>query len=253
MIETHYAALVVSYGAALAGWLLMHKFRPGLWPAAQPAHFAHPWRATGAALLGVAGVLVVGQLYVRGWMLPETGILAPIFGAINQVAIFAPVVLVLVIRREPASSAWLSPDRLPARIAAGAGLAILALGVYTLVRADADSLPTVLTRVVRYGHLDEAVQVFLEDVTIAILFVRFAAAIGPVKATGLVALLFAAGHIPAMLAGGADWTQIALLVRDVLLGVALITVLHRSRDIVWFWFLHFAMDMSQFRAVIFGP
>jgi len=38
----------------------------------------------------------------------------------------------------------------------------------------------------------------------------------------------------------------------VLLGIALITVLQRSRDIVWFWFVHFTMDMSQFRAVIFG-
>lgn len=252
MIETHYAALVVSYGAALAGWLLIHRLWPGLWPAAEPASFAHPWRATGAALLGVVGVLLVGQLYVRGWMLPEAGILSPIFGAVNQIAIFAPVVLVLVIRREPASSAWLSRDRLPARIAAGAGLAILALGVYTLIRAEADTLPTVLGRVLRYGHLDEAVQVFLEDITIAILFVRFSAAIGPVKATGLVALLFAAGHIPAMLAGGADWMQVALLTRDVLLGVAIITVLQRSRDVVWFWFVHFAMDMSQFRAAIFG-
>jgi multisubunit Na+/H+ antiporter MnhB subunit len=253
MIETHYAALVVSYGAALAGWLLLHRFLHGLWPAAEPARFAHPWRATGAALLGVVGVLLVGQAYVRGWMLPEVGIVGPIFGAINQIAIFAPILLVLVFRREPASSAWLSRDRLPARMAAGAGLAILALGVYTLVRAEADTLPTVLSRVVSYGHLDEAVQVFLEDITIAILFVRLAAAIGPAKATGLVALLFAAGHIPAMLAGGADAAQLALLARDMLLGVALITVLQRSRDIVWFWFVHFAMDMSQFRAVIFGP
>ena len=252
MFETHYAALVVSYGAALAGWLLIHRLRPGLWPAAEATTFAHPWRATGAALLGVVGVLLVGQLYVRGWMLPERGILGPIFGAINQIAIFAPVVLVLVIRREPAASAWLSRDRLPARLLAGAGLALLALGVYTLIRAGSDPLPVVLGRVVSYGRMDEAVQVFLEDITIAILFVRLAAAVGPAKATGLVALLFAVGHIPALLAGGAAWTELALLSRDVLLGVALITVLQRSRDIVWFWFVHFAMDMSQFRAVIFG-
>ena len=55
---------------------------------------------------------------------------------------------------------------------------MLALGAYTLARADADGLPSVLGRIVTYDRLDEAVQVFLEDLTIAILFVRFAAALG---------------------------------------------------------------------------
>ena len=252
MFETHFAALVIGYAAAVGGWLLLDRFFPEVWPASDPTTFDHPWRATGAALLGVVAVLLVGQLYVRGWLLPEEGSLAPILGAINQILIFGPVLLVLVIRKEPASSAWLSRRRLSARLGAGAALAVLALGVYTLARADADGLPSVLGRIVTYDRLDEAVQVFLEDLTIAILFVRFAAALGPRKATALVAFLFAAGHIPALLAGGAPWIELTLLLRDVLLGIALITVLQRSRDIVWFWFVHFTMDMSQFRAVIFG-
>ena len=46
------------------------------------------------------------------------------------------------------------------------------------------------------------VQVFLEDLTIAILFVRLASAIGSRWATVIVAVLFAAGHIPAIVSQG---------------------------------------------------
>ena len=49
-----------------------------------------------------------------------------------------------------------------------------------------------------HNHLDEMVQVLLEDLAIAILFVRLSSAVGSRAATVLVACLFAAGHIPAM-------------------------------------------------------
>lgn len=253
MIESHYGALVTGYGAAMAGWLLINRFVPGVWPAVPSATFERPWRAFGAAMLGVAGVLVVGQAFLRGWLLPERGPFAPILGALNQVAIFAPVLLVLAIRREPLSTAWLTARRLPVRLAAGAALALLALMTYTIARRDADGLPVVVARILQYPHLDEACQVLLEDITIAVLFVRLAAATSSRTAIGVVALLFAAGHVPAMLAGGAGMAELASLGRDVLLGVALIAVLQRSRDVLWFWCVHFAMDMSQFRAIIFGP
>jgi hypothetical protein len=60
------------------------------------------------------------------------------------------------------------------------------------------------------------------------------------------AYLVAAGHIPAMVSGGASWSEMAWLVRDAGLGAAVILVLQRSRDIVWFWCIHFSLDMTQF-------
>lgn len=101
----------------------------------------------------------------------------------------------------------------------------------------------------RYDHLDAMVQVFLEDVTIAVLFVRLAAAIGNRRATGVVAALFAAGHIPTLLSQGASLTELTGLLRDTALGVAVILVLQRSRDVVWFWCLHFCLDMTQFARI----
>jgi hypothetical protein len=52
-----------------------------------------------------------------------------------------------------------------------------------------------------------------------------------------------------MAAEGATWTEVAGLVRDAGLGVAVILVLQRSRDVVWFWCIHFCLDMTQFTRV----
>jgi hypothetical protein len=109
----------------------------------------------------------------------------------------------------------------------------------------------VAARIFRYANLDEAVQVLLEDLVIAVLYVRIAAAMGQARAVVLVAVLFAAGHIPTMLAQGASVTELASLFLDTGLGVAVIMTLQRSRDILWFWVVHFSMDMLQFAAITF--
>ncbi len=128
----------------------------------------------------------------------------------------------------------------------GVGLASLAVTAYSLLRQGADPPWVLLGRIWRYQHVDNMVQVFLEDLAIAIVFVRLAAAIGNRWATLVVACLFAAGHIPAMVSQGATWLELAGLLRDAGLGVAVMLVLQRSRDVVWFWCIHFCLDMTQF-------
>lgn len=248
MIESHYGALLVGYAVALGGWHLMHRWLP-LWPAGSAPELVRPWRETAYAALSLVGVLLVGQMYVRGWLLEADGSLAPLLGAVNQVIIFGPFLAYLVIRRAPLDTVWLGAGRRPQRVLAGAVLALVAVLAYTVVRADAAGFPAVVAGIFRYGHLDEAVQVLLEDVVIAVLYVRLAAALGHGRAVVLVAVLFAAGHIPAMVAGGATVGDLASLVLDAGLGVAVIVTLYRSRDILWFWGIHFAMDMLQFSEV----
>jgi hypothetical protein len=85
----------------------------------------------------------------------------------------------------------------------------------------------------------------LEDIAIAILMVRFAAAIGPRRAILVVAALFAAGHIPALLATGGTQAELISLVRDAALAAGVIAVALRGADVWILWPIHFAMDMSQ--------
>jgi hypothetical protein len=93
------------------------------------------------------------------------------------------------------------------------------------------------------AHL--AVQVLLEDLAIAILFVR-AAAVGPRAVILGVAALFAAGHVPALLARGEPGTEFVGLLRDFDLGVLVVGTAWRGADIAWVWPVHYTMDMTQF-------
>ena len=252
MIDGHYPSLVVAYAAALLGWLALARLEWAPWPAGEVVHLDRPWRSLAAALAGLVGVLSLGQLFVRGWLLPEGGLVGPVMGAVNQLVIFSPMLAVLVLRGEPWGSAWLAPGRRPARLAAGVALALVALLAYTTIRVDAESLPRVLGRIVRYENLSFAAQVFLEDVTIAVLFVRLSATIGPRWSVALTAALFAAGHIPAMLANGDRMYEVLLLFRDAALGAAVVAVLQRSRDVLWFWCVHLVLDLTQFSHITFG-
>jgi len=191
----------------------------------------------------------MGQIWNSGIRLPEQGPLGPVLASINQLLIFAPILLVLVLRRQPWTSAWLPRARLSARLLVGLVLASLAVTTYSLLRKGSDEPWALLGRIWRYGNVDEMVQVFLEDLTIAILFVRLIAAIEKRWAAVVVACLFAAGHVPVMISQGLAWIELVGLLRDAGLGVAAILVLQRSRDVVWFWCIHYCLDMLQFERI----
>lgn len=249
MFDDHDTPMVLAHGLALLGWLAIARLWPSLWPAREAWRPERPGRELVLALLAVAGVLAVGQLWSADRLLPEGGALAPLPEAVNQLLIFAPVLLLPLLRRQPARSAWWPAGRLPSRLAAGLCLALLAATAYALLRRGVDGPLPLIGRLVDVQHLDELVQVLCEDLAVAILFVRCAALLGQHRAVVLVALLFAAGHVPALLAEGAGVADLLPLVRDAVLGVAVLTVLRRSQDIVWFWWVHTALDLTQFARV----
>lgn len=246
MFKDHYIPLVLAYLAALGGWLLINYYVKEIWPKKSDDHFERPGIEFVIAMIGAIAVIGMGRLWSMGIRLPEEGTLGPVLASVNQVLIFAPILLVPIVRKQPWTTAWLSRGNVPKRLVAGLVLAMAAVTVYSLLRNGADVPWRILGRIWQYEHLDAMVQVFLEDTTIAILFVRLASAIGKRWATVIVACLFAAGHIPVMISEGASLVELAWLLRDAGLGVAVILVLQRSRDIVWFWFIHFCLDMTQF-------
>jgi hypothetical protein len=211
MFQEHYPPLVIAYLFAVGGWLVANRLLPHLWPREQAGEILHPWKEFGIAMLGAVGVLAAGQLWSRGIRLPEQGAVAPLLGALNQVLIFTPILLVPWLRHRPWTTAWLPGRAIAKRFLVGVLLACLAVTVYSLLRKGAEEPWALLVRIWRYEHFDEMAQVFLEDMTIAILFVRLASAAGSGWATLVVAFLFAAGHIPAMMSEGASWSELIAL------------------------------------------
>ena len=91
----------------------------------------------------------MGQLWTRGIRLPEQGLLGPVLSAINQVLIFSPILLVVVIRRQSWETAWLPRRRIGTRLATGFVLASVAVTTYSLLRAGVDAPWDLLSRIWR--------------------------------------------------------------------------------------------------------
>lgn len=244
-MHSEYFSLLAGYATALIGWLALSRAMPWLWAPPPPYAPAHPWREVGWALLALVPVVGLGWLWGAGRLFPRTGF----YEAINQVLIFSPLLVLLAVRRQPLSSAWLRASRVWLRVLIGLGLALLAILVFTSIRAGGASWPTVVSQVYTVGNSARAVQVFLEDVAIAIFFVRFAAALGTRNTVLLVAVLFSLLHVPALVQSGASLSSLGHLVLDTGLAVGILAVLQRSADVWWFWMVHFAMDMMQFYGV----
>jgi hypothetical protein len=249
----HHYALLVGYGAAVGGWLVAARLFPNLWPRRDAVTFPSPWREIAWACLGVLGVIAIGQVYVRHGLFPTEGPLASVIEAGNQLLIFSPILAVPLLRRHGLRTAWLPADRIWARLLVGLALAALAILAFTLVRQGSGNWVEVYPRVYEPKNVGLAVEVLCEDLAIAILFVRFQAAIGLRGTIILVASLFAAAHIPSMVARGTSLGALAELVLDAGLGVVVLFVAQRSADVWWLWCVHFAMDMMQFCAVTPTP
>lgn len=241
----HHVALFAGYGAVIVGRLALHRAIGKPEPAPR-AEFERPWREVGYAFIAAVLVIGVGQLWQNGVRLPETN---PVFSALNQLFIFLPIVLLLVVRRQHPATAWFPLSRVHWRLALGGALAAIALQAFDLAAPESLGLGSRLQHTFRFENLDELTQVGLEDLSIGVLLVRLGAALRREwVVAGLVAALFASGHIPAMVHGEAALGDFALLLGDVALGLGVCRTVQVTRDLWWFWPVHFALDMTQFQA-----
>jgi hypothetical protein len=201
--------------------------------------------------LAAVAVIGIGQLYQRGIRLPTAGPWGDLAEVINQLCIFLPIILLPRLRGQPYHTAWLPATGIAPRMAWGVLLAILSVIVFTLVRAGSSPFWVVLPNMLHLESVPMVVQVFCEDMVIAIVAVRLAAALprGEMVVALLVGALFTAGHIPAMAAQGVQLQEMALLLLDAALGFGIILVLQRGRDIWWFFWVHTAMDLTQFSRI----
>jgi hypothetical protein len=251
LTSSYYLGLSGGYAAALLGWLLISHLKPDLWGLRIGFHFKKPWLETLLVLVAAVGTLGIGRLYSAHWLFPESKYsFLPLSGIANQMLIFSPFILLIAVRRHPLISAWLPLKSLIWRLGIGLTLALAAITAFGLIGNPSETLGQILGNVYHPKNLSLAAQVFLEDFAIAIFFVRFRAAVGAKWFPAVVltaAFLFAAAHYPQKISQGeAFWPA----TRDVLIDGALVSgailVLQKSRDIVWFWCVHFAMDMMQF-------
>ncbi|MEE2566429.1 hypothetical protein [Hyphobacterium marinum] len=238
-----YWGYAAGYGLALAAAWVLIVARPALLAGPDLPEFRRPWVELAIFILGIVGVLAVGQAYVRGWLLPEPGFLA---GFANQVLIFLPVLLIIALRPFPLRTGFLAPNRMLSGLVIGIVLAGIALAAHAAARGWLGEFDAVLATVFHLGRAHHFAQVLMEDVAIVALVTRIIGVSGPRTAITLAGALFAAAHIPALLAGGADLAGLITLVLDAGLAVAALGAILATRNIWWFFPVHAVMDMTQF-------
>jgi len=245
-VGADYLGLLAGYGAAMAAFWAVYLIAKPVFLRHERVVIGRPWLELAMLAIGIAGVIGVGQLYVRGMLLPEEG---EFFQSANQILIFAPAIVVLVLLGSFWRKNFLPLNGAAGGLLLGAVLALAAFTAFVAARHGIGAWPELGRQVVQPENISIAVQVLLEDILIAALAARLVAATNWMAAIAATAGLFAAAHIPAMLAEGAQMAELTTLALDTGLGVMVIGAIIVSRNIWWFWPVHAVMDLTQFLKV----
>ena len=250
-MDPHYKALIITYTTVVAIWFACYYFlKKSFSPSTEIFTPKKPYMEFAFAFLACLIILGIGQLYINGLLIPNPKNKSRIIDALNQVLIFSPTLVLVWIRKQPLISLWLPKKNLLWRFGVGFFLSSLSLFVYWVVRENSAPLNFIFKNIYHPKNVSHLVQVIMEDLTIALLFVRLSSWIGGKWTLILVAILFAAGHIPSMLSEGYSFMELGTLLLDSSLGVIVLLALYRSKDVAWFFLVHFVLDMTQFYGVI---
>ncbi len=243
-MNEHYISLMAAYGTGVLLWFLSYYIFKSIWKDHKTITFQKPWLEFIFSILVVVAIIGIGQLYLRDLLIPNDG--NKIIDALNQFLIFSPTLLLVVIRKQPIVTIWLPNSKVLFRLIIGLVIAVCSLIVYWLIRKNSLSFESLITNTFHPKNISHLVQVFMEDITIALIFVRLSALIGNQRTIAVVAILFAAGHIPSLLSSGFAVSELGSLFLDAFIGVLVLSAVSKSRDVWWFFILHFALDMTQF-------
>lgn len=243
-MSPHYISLLSGYSLTVGLWFLLNHFYPFIWKNKERISFDKPYLEFIYSIIALTTILGIGQLYIRGWLIPHKDNV--LLDAVNQFIIFSPSCILILIRKHSIDTIWLPKSKIVIRLFIGLLFALCSIIIYWLTRKDSKELGFILLNIYHYHNLSHLVQVFMEDITIALIFVRLSAWIGNKWTILIAAILFSAGHIPSMISDGAELIELSSLLIDTLVGVLVLLAVSRSKDILWFFMVHFAMDMTQF-------
>ena len=238
--------VLAAYCLPALGLLAYVRSSGSIWPAAAPFRPARPWLEFWIAIGAALAVLAMGQAYRAGWLLPTSDtIWGRLAWVLDNLLIFAPLFIVMLWRRQPLSTAWISPGRLWLKLAAGLLCGLLGLAIYLGLRSELDQAGAVLTHALDPAALVNFPAVLLEGVALAFLFVRLRWAVGFWPAALLPAVLFALAHFPGAIADGADWQRLlAFGLFNTGIVVAILALLENVQDVIWLALLHHLMDAA---------
>jgi hypothetical protein len=234
-----------AYLAACVGWLIVAALLRKRWPR-NPLETTRPYLDFVLCLAAAGGIFALGSAYRAGWLLPTgDGWQGKLNWTIDNLIIYSPIAIVLLLRRQGPATIFLSTDGLPYKLGSGLVLGVGAVLVYLAARGELDRATSVLTKSIDADNLVNFLPVFLEGVVLAFLFVRLRWAFGLTVALLLPAALFALAHVPRQIEGERTlYEMAAFFVFNTGLVSAILFTVQRSQDIIWMGIVHYLMDIA---------
>ncbi len=238
--------LTIAYMSICLLWFLLNK-KGWSWEVDPIQSPYRPWIDFGIGIIACIGVMGVGQLFSAGYLIPKTD--SPFMNQafiwpLNNVIIFSPIFLALVIRRQSLKTIFISSNGILLKLAYGLIASVIGIVIFTGIRGEWARIPEIFTSSVQLKTLSNFPAIFFENVALAFLFVRLKWAAGIKWAIGIPAVLFAFAHVPGSIAEG---DPISHIVTFFFLTGGLTTFIlytaYRSRDIIWLGVVHYLMDV----------
>lgn len=241
-----YVPLIVAYLVACGGWLAGFRLTRGWWPPRRPLETDEKW--LDLAMVAAAGAMIfgLGWVYRQGWLAPQPdGWAGDLMWQVNNLIIYAPILLVLAHRRQSLRTVFFRPAGFPVKLAAGLVLGTLSVAVFVLLRGQPGRLPLIAVASVQPANMRNFLPVFLEGVALAFAYVRLRWAFGMWPALIAPSLLFAAAHIPRQLDSGLPASEmVTYFIVTSVVAFAVLFTLDRSRDVIWLGIVHYLMDIA---------
>lgn len=245
-ITNYFIPVILGYGIPCLLWFMFNKYWPLLWPKENITKPKKPIIDLGLGLVGAVAILLIGQLWSAGLLLPEgkdQSLLNILIWWLNNLIIFSPIFIVLAIRKQSLNTLFLNRQELLLKLAFGLASSFIGVELYMLFNGG--HAPEIIAKAFEYDNARNFLPVFLEGVALAFLFVRLKWVVGLKWAIGIPAILFAAAHIPRALAND---SSLEIIIIDSVLTAAVTVIVFattaKSRDIIWLGLLHYFMDIA---------
>src|SRR5215510_16066315 len=97
-----FVPLVIVYLSACGGWLAITHWRHSFWPAPAKIETKRPYLDLGLSILAVVAILLLGQAYRAGFLVPKIseGLMSNLAWIINNLIIYSPIFIILALRHQ---------------------------------------------------------------------------------------------------------------------------------------------------------
>lgn len=238
--------LTLAYGSICGLWFLLNS-SGNAWEITLINTPAKPGKEFILALLAAIGILLIGQVYSAGYLIPRTGsiYLNYLIWPLNNILIFSPIILFLIMRKQGLNTIFISGTDFWKKIGFGIVTSLAGILLFLALRGEIGRLQEIATNAIRFKTLSNFPAIFFENIALAFLFVRLKWVTNIRWAIAIPSILFAFAHIPGSIAEGDPWSHIVIFF--FLTGSLTTFILYtafRSRDIIWLGVVHYMMDVA---------